>query len=196
MPALNKVFLMGNLTRSPELRYTPNGVAICEFGMAVNRRFMSNGIQKEETTFIEVNVWQRQAEICKNRLKKGSLVMVEGRLKTDQWEDRETGKKRSRILVVAERVNFLASPPRDDYQEDYEDDPNGSDTNHRNQGGKYQNQQQNYSQQAHASTQNREKQHQVPVPRQELKNDDLPPPPEPEYDDTVHENDDNENVPF
>jgi single-strand DNA-binding protein len=115
MPSLNKVYLMGNLTRTPELRYTPNGAAICEFGLAVNRRYLSNGVPKDEVAFIDINVWQRQAEICHRRLQKGSLVMVEGRFKSDQWEDKDSGKKRSKILVVAERIHFLAMPPRDDH---------------------------------------------------------------------------------
>jgi single-strand DNA-binding protein len=126
MPALNKVYLMGNLTRTPELRHTPGGAAICEFGLAVNRRFISNGIPKDETIFVEINVWQKQGEICHRRLQKGSLVMIEGRLKTDQWEDRETGKKKSRVLVVAEKVHFLAMPPREEYREDHDNGQNES----------------------------------------------------------------------
>nr|HPN83902.1 single-stranded DNA-binding protein [Victivallales bacterium] len=70
MPSVNKVFLMGNLTRTPELRYTPSGAAICEFGMAINRTYVSNNVKKEEVTFIDVNVWQRQGELCQRRLQK------------------------------------------------------------------------------------------------------------------------------
>jgi single-strand DNA-binding protein len=139
MPALNKVYLMGNLTRTPELRHTPGGAAICEFGLAVNRRFISNGIPKDETIFVEINVWQKQAEICHRRLQKGSLVMIEGRLRTDQWEDRETGKKKSRVLVVAEKVHFLAMPPREEYREDYDSGQNeSSEKQHSRTGSKFQ----------------------------------------------------------
>ncbi|MCP3968072.1 MAG: single-stranded DNA-binding protein [Lentisphaerae bacterium] len=107
MASLNKVFLIGNLTREPELRYTPGGAAVCEFGMAINRKFTSNNQDKEETCFVEIVVWGKQAESCQRYLDKGAMAMVEGRLQLDQWEDRESGSKRSRMRVVAERVQFL-----------------------------------------------------------------------------------------
>ncbi|QSH40210.1 single-stranded DNA-binding protein [Lentisphaerota bacterium ZTH] len=107
MASLNKVFLIGNLTREPELRYTPGGAAVCEFGMAINRKFTSNNQDKEETCFVEIVVWGKQAESCQRYLDKGAMAMVEGRLQLDQWEDRESGSKRSRLRVVAERVQFL-----------------------------------------------------------------------------------------
>lgn len=108
MPSFNKVFLMGNLTRRPELRRTKNGTPVCSFGLAVNRRYRSrDNRDQEETTFIDITVWNRQAETCSDNLNTGSSVFIEGRLKQNRWEDRETGSKRSRIEVVASRVQFL-----------------------------------------------------------------------------------------
>ncbi len=105
--SLNKVFLLGNLTRDPELRYTPGGSAVCEFGIAVNRRFVSNNQERDETCFVEIVVWGKPAETCSRFLTKGSQVFIEGRLQYDQWEDRDSGTKRSRLRVVAEQVQFL-----------------------------------------------------------------------------------------
>lgn len=108
MASLNKVLLMGNLTRNPEIRYTPSGSAVCEFGMAINRRFMqANGQERDETCFVEIVVWGKQAETASRFLQKGSAVFIEGRLVYDQWDDRETQKKRSRLRVNADRVQFL-----------------------------------------------------------------------------------------
>ena len=109
MASLNKVFLLGNLTRVPELRYTPGGAAVCEFGLAVNRKYVSNNQEKDETCFVNIVVWGKQGESCQRYLEKGSLAMIEGRLQYDQWDDRETGKKRSTLRVVAERVQFVGS---------------------------------------------------------------------------------------
>lgn len=117
MASLNKVFLMGNLTRDPELRYLPNsGSAVCEFGLAINRRFVSKGQDKEETCFVDLVVWGKQAETCDRFLKKGSPALIEGRLQLDQWEDRETGKPRSKMRVVAERVQFMSGSRSEDDQ--------------------------------------------------------------------------------
>lgn len=107
MASLNKVFLLGNLTRVPELRYTPSGAAVCEFGLAVNRKYVSNNQEKDETCFVNIVVWGKQGESCQKYLEKGSSAMIEGRLQFDQWDDRETGKKRSTLRVVAERVQFV-----------------------------------------------------------------------------------------
>ena len=112
MASLNKVFLIGNLTRDPDLRNTPSGAAVCEFGLAVNRRFVANGHEKTETCFVDITVWNKSAENCKRFLEKGSPVMIEGRLQLDQWDDREGGGKRSKLRVVAEVVQFLGR--RDD----------------------------------------------------------------------------------
>jgi single-strand DNA-binding protein len=113
MPDLNKVYLIGNLTRDPELRYIPSGAAVCKFGMAVNRRYSTGrGEEREEVCFLDVEAWGKQGETVNNYLRKGSPALVEGRLQYDQWEDRETGRKRSRLLVHAERIQFLGSPAR------------------------------------------------------------------------------------
>jgi len=113
MASLNKVFLIGNLTRDPDLRHTTSGAAVCSFGMAVNRRFTtSRGEEREEVCFIDIEAWGRWAEACKNYLRKGAPVLIEGRLRYDQWEDRETGKSRSRLLVTVERGQFLGQPSR------------------------------------------------------------------------------------
>lgn len=107
MASLNKVILMGNVTRDLELRYTPNGAAVCDMSLAINRRFGGEGQEREETTFVDIVVWNKQAETCSRYLKKGSQCLVEGRLQLDTWDDRDSGKKRSRLRVVAERVQFL-----------------------------------------------------------------------------------------
>jgi single-strand DNA-binding protein len=108
MADLNKVFLMGRLTFDPELRYTPSGSPVTELRLAVNRGWMGrDGERKEESLFIDVTVWERQAENCCQYLKKGSSVHVEGALKMDTWDDKTSGEKRSKIKVLAERVQFL-----------------------------------------------------------------------------------------
>ena len=109
MANLNKVFLIGNLTRDPELRYTPGGTAVANLGLAVNRRFKdSSGELKEEVCFLTVTVWDKQAEACCQYLLKGRPVFVEGVLQSRFWETPE-GQKRSAIDVRAERVQFLGS---------------------------------------------------------------------------------------
>ncbi len=114
MPSYNKVILIGNLTRDPELRYTPKGVAIAKIGLAVNRTWKSEtGEQKEEVTFVDVDAFGRQAETLAQYMKKGRPLMVEGRLKLDQWDDKQTGKKRSRLGVTLEGFQFLDSGNRD-----------------------------------------------------------------------------------
>jgi single-strand DNA-binding protein len=110
MAYLNKVFLIGNLTRDPELRVTPKGTAICQFGLAVNRQFKDEaGQNRDETTFIDIEAWGKQGELVSKYLTKGSPAMVEGRLKFDQWEDKQSGQKRSKLKVVLENVQFLSS---------------------------------------------------------------------------------------
>lgn len=111
MASYNKVLLMGNLTRDPEVRYTPKGTAIGNLGLAVNRTWTTDtGEQREEVTFVDIEVWGRQAETSKEYLSKGRPVFVEGRLRLDSWEDKESGQKRNKLKVVAERVQFLGSP--------------------------------------------------------------------------------------
>ena len=109
MANLNKVFLIGNLTRDPELRYTPGGTAVANLGLAVNRRFKdSTGDLKEEVCFLTVTVWDKQAEACCQYLSKGRPVFVEGVLQSRFWETSD-GQKRSAIDVRAERVQFLGT---------------------------------------------------------------------------------------
>jgi len=101
---------MGNLTRDPEVRYTSSGTAIAKLGMAVNRYWKNqDGQQQEETTFVDVDAFGRQAETIGQYLKKGRPIMVEGRLKLDQWDDKQTGQKRSKLGVVLENFQFLDS---------------------------------------------------------------------------------------
>src|ERR1700676_4302695 len=110
MANLNRVLLIGNLTRDPELRYTPKGTAVTEIGLAVNRIYSGeDGEKKEETTFVDVTLWARQAEIAGQYLKKGRPVFIEGRLQLDTWDDKQTGQKRSRLRVVAENLQLLGS---------------------------------------------------------------------------------------
>jgi len=112
MASLNKVLLIGNLTRDPDLRYTPGGAAICEIGLAVNRRFVTaNKEEREEVCFVDIEIWGKQAEAVSRNTRKGAALFVEGRLRLDQWDDRETGKRRSKLRVVAERTQFLSAPP-------------------------------------------------------------------------------------
>ncbi len=107
MANLNKVFLIGNLTRAPEIRYTPAGVAVANLGLAVNRRFRDkNGELKEDVCFLTVTVWDKQAEACCQYLQKGSPIFVEGVLQSRSWETTD-GQKRSTIDVRAERIQFL-----------------------------------------------------------------------------------------
>jgi single-strand DNA-binding protein len=107
MASLNKVFLLGNLTKDPELRYTPSGTAVADLRMAMNRVWTGQDGQKhEETTFVDVTLWARQAELASEYLSKGRPVLIEGRLQLDEWQDKE-GQKRSRLRVVGERMQFL-----------------------------------------------------------------------------------------
>ena len=111
MASFNKVILVGNLTRDPEVRYTPGGTAVTEVGLAVNRQWTdrSTNERKEETTFVDVTLWGRTAEIAGEYLSKGRACLIEGRLQLDQWEDRETGQKRSKLKVVGETLQLLGS---------------------------------------------------------------------------------------
>lgn len=106
MASLNRIFLMGNLTRDPELRYTPSGAAVASFGLAVNRKYKQGEEWKEEVCFVDINVWGKQAEACAEYLNKGRGVLVEGRLSYRTWETQE-GQRRSKHEVVADRVHFL-----------------------------------------------------------------------------------------
>ncbi len=113
MANFNKVILAGNLTRDPELRYTPKGTAIAKLGLAINRNWTTEtGEKKEEVTFIDVDAFGRQAETIGQYLKKGRPILIEGRLKLDQWDDKQTGAKKSRLGVILESFQFLDSGNR------------------------------------------------------------------------------------
>lgn len=117
MVSVNTVILGGNLTRDPEVRYTPQGTAVARLGMAINQAYKTkDGDKREDVCFIDVEVWARQAETCGEYLKKGSTILVEGSLKLDTWDDRETGKKRSRHKVRARRIQFLSVAARGDFR--------------------------------------------------------------------------------
>jgi len=110
MASYNKVMLLGNLTRDPEVKYTPKGSAVADIGLAVNRTYTTDGGEKrEETTFVDVTMWGRQAEIAGEYLKKGRPLFVEGRLQLDTWDDKQTGQKRSKLRVVCENFQMLGS---------------------------------------------------------------------------------------
>ncbi len=112
MASYNRVILIGNLTRDPEVRYIPSGMAVAEIGLAVNRQFTdkNSNERKEEVTFVDVTLWGREAELAGEYLAKGRPVMIEGRLQMDTWDDKATGQKRSKLKVVGERMQFLGSP--------------------------------------------------------------------------------------
>ena len=107
MPSLNKVFLMGNLTRDPELRYTPNGTAVCDFGLAINRTWQTaDGKKREETCFVDCTMWGRRGEVVAEHFRKGKPIFIEGRLQFDQWESKD-GQKRNKLKVVADNFEFI-----------------------------------------------------------------------------------------
>ncbi len=108
MASLNKVMLIGNLTRDPEIKYTPKGTAIADIGLAVNRNYTTeSGEKREEVTFIDVTLWGRVAEIAGEYCKKGRPLFVEGRLQLDTWDDKATGQKRSKLKVVGDNIQLL-----------------------------------------------------------------------------------------
>jgi single-strand DNA-binding protein len=108
--SFNKVILVGNVTRDPEVRYTTGGTAICEIGLAVNHRYKDReGNMKEDVTFVDVTLWGRTAEVAGEYLAKGRPALVEGRLQLDSWEDKATGQKRSKLKVIGETLQLLGS---------------------------------------------------------------------------------------
>jgi len=110
MANFNRVILAGNLTRDPELRYTPKGTAVARIGMAINRTWKSEtGETKEEVTFVDIEAWGRQGEVIAQYVKKGRPLLVEGRLRLDQWEDKNTHQKQSKLKVILESFSFLDS---------------------------------------------------------------------------------------
>jgi len=139
MANLNRVLLIGRLVRDPDARRTSNGTSVAKLGLAINRKFKNAaGEKQEEVTFADVDVWGRSADFCRDYLRKGAPVYVEGRLKLDQWEDRETGQKRSKLGIVAESVQSLGTrsenqapqqqqtpaPPFPEQQQNYNAAPN------------------------------------------------------------------------
>ncbi len=108
MSNLNKVLLMGRLTRDPELRYTPQGTAVTDIGLAINRTWTDNGERREEVTFVDVTVWGKQAEILQQYKRKGDPLFVEGRLRLDSWESQD-GQKRSKLKVVCDNFQFIGN---------------------------------------------------------------------------------------
>lgn len=112
MPNLNQVFLIGNLTRDPESRFTPSGTAVAQFSLAINRSFKAaNGEKQEEVVFVDVEAWGKSAEVITKYCAKGRPLFVSGRLKLDQWEDKKTGEKKSRMKVVCENFQLLGGKP-------------------------------------------------------------------------------------
>ncbi len=112
MANLNKVMLIGNLTRDPELRHTPKGTAVAEISLAINRVWKDEqGQKQEDTTYVDVTLWGRQAEVAQQYLTKGNPVYIEGRLNLDSWDDKTTGQKRSKLKVVGEALQLLGSKP-------------------------------------------------------------------------------------
>lgn len=111
MASFNKVILLGNLTRDPQVKYTPSGTALAELGLAVNRSWFDkqSNSRREETTFVDVTLWGRDAEVAGEYLAKGRPVLIEGRLQLDTWDDKTTGQKRSKLRVVGERMQMLGS---------------------------------------------------------------------------------------
>jgi len=112
MASFNKVILLGNLTRDPEVRYTPKGSAVCDLGIAINRQYtLDSGEKREEVTYVDVVLWSRLAEIAGEYLKKGRPVFIEGRLQLDTWDDKQTGQKRSKLRVIGETMQLLGGRP-------------------------------------------------------------------------------------
>src|SRR5436305_6105160 len=112
MASFNKVILLGNLTRDPEVRYTPKGSAVCDLGIAINRQYtLDSGEKREEVTFVDVVLWSRLAEIAGEYLKKGRPVFIEGRLQLDTWDDKQSGQKRSKLRVIGETMQLLGGRP-------------------------------------------------------------------------------------
>lgn len=112
MASFNKVILMGNLTRDPEMRYTASGSPVASFGLAVNRRYRQGDEQREEVCFVDISTFGRQAELAGEYLSKGRMVLIEGRLQYRTWED-QNGQRRNKLDVVAERVNFMPRATQD-----------------------------------------------------------------------------------
>lgn len=107
MASFNRVIICGNLTRDPEIKYTQSGTAVAEVGLAITRKYKQGDQQKEETTFVDVTLWGRTAEVAGEYLAKGRLALIEGRLQLDQWEDKTSGEKRYKLKVIGETLQLL-----------------------------------------------------------------------------------------
>lgn len=115
MPNLNKVMLMGNLTRDPEMRYTPKGTAVAKFGLAINRKWKSeDGEKREEVTFVDITCFGKTAETVGQYFKKGKPMFIEGRLNLEQWEDKQTNQKRQKLGVIMESFQFIDNAVSDE----------------------------------------------------------------------------------
>jgi single-strand DNA-binding protein len=115
MPSFNRVILIGHLTRDPELKYIPSGTAVAEVGIAVNDRVKKNDVWVDETTFVDVTLWGRTAEVANEYLRKGAATLIEGRLKLDTWE--KDGQKRSKLRVIGEKMQMLGNKRDETTQE-------------------------------------------------------------------------------
>lgn len=113
MSSYNKVILIGNLTRDPQLRVTPGGQNVAEFGLAINRKFKSGNETREDVTFVDCTAWGKTAEIINQHFRKGKPIFVEGRLKLDQWEDKQGGGRRSKLSVTVEQFQFIGGKSDD-----------------------------------------------------------------------------------
>ncbi len=113
MASVNKVILIGNVTRDPEVKFTPKGSAVTDLGLAVNRVYTVEGEKREETTFVDVELWGRLAEIAGEYAKKGKSIYIEGRLRIDTWDDKQSGQKRSKLRVVGENLQLLGGRSSD-----------------------------------------------------------------------------------
>jgi single-strand DNA-binding protein len=112
MASVNRVTLIGNVTRDPEVKFTPKGSAVTDIGLAINRNYtLDNGEKREEVTFVDVTFWGRQAETIGEYVKKGRSIYVEGRLQLDTWDDKQSGQKRSKLRIVGENFQFLGNRP-------------------------------------------------------------------------------------
>ena len=121
MSNLNKVFLVGRLTRDPELRYTPNGKPVCDFTIAINKIYEKDKKQVKETVFVDVTVWNKSAEATAEYMKKGKTILIEGELRMDEWKSKE-GEKRSKMRVTAKTVQFLSSKEPQDQAPESDDE--------------------------------------------------------------------------
>src|SRR5438067_10664973 len=132
MASFNKVILLGNLTRDPEVRYTPRGSAVADLGIAVNRQYaLENGEKREEVTFVDVTFWGRTAEVAGEYFKKGRPIFIEGRLQLDTWVDKQSGQKRSKLQVIGETMQMLGGPRSGGASTDNADEGGGRTRNPR-----------------------------------------------------------------